>query len=384
MRSEWLIPDGVTYLNHGSFGPTPRCVLEAREEWSRRLAAQPMNFYLREMEPALDEAKGALAKFLGTEARHLAFVDNATAAMNIVALTVPLAADDEVLLNDHEYGAVQRLWRAAAGRSGAKVVTAQIPVPVNSVDGVIEPVFAAVTPRTKLIVVSQVTSPTAMVLPVREICLRAAERGIAVCIDGPHAIAMRDFSLRDLGCDFYCASLHKWLSAPLGSGFLYTAPKWQAKLQTPITSWGRSLGGKPARWQDELNWLGTRDPAPFLAVPKAIDFLAAHGLAKFRETTHDMAQRARQMLEHVTGGAALVPDSSEWYGSMITVPLSDGGPRRTQPNAIDPLQRALWERFRIEVPIVDWHDRRHIRVSCHLYNTDEELRLLEQALRKLL
>jgi isopenicillin-N epimerase len=190
--------------------------------------------------------------------------------------------------------------------------------------------------------------------------------------------------MKNLGCDFYCASLHKWLSAPLGSGFLYAAPKWQAKVQTPIVSWGRSVAGKPARWQDELNWLGTRNPAAFLAVPAAIQFLQSQGLSSFRDTTHLLAQQARTLLEEITGCPALVPDSPEWYGSMITVPLPAGGPQRSQPNAIDPLQQALWERFRIEVPVVDWHGRRHLRVSCHLYNTPDDLQRLIAALKTLL
>src|SRR5689334_20510725 len=138
MRSLWSIPDDVTYLNHGSFGPTPRAVLAIQEEWTRKLASQPMNFFLREMEPALDEAAAVLAKFVGTAARHLVFVDNATTAMNIVANTVPLAAGDEILLNDHEYGAVQRIWRTAAAKCGAKVVTAQIPVPITTTADILD------------------------------------------------------------------------------------------------------------------------------------------------------------------------------------------------------------------------------------------------------
>lgn len=381
MRNLWSIPDDVTYLNHGSFGPTPREVFALQQEWSQRLAAQPMNFFLREMEPALEEAAQVLAKFVGTESRHLVFTDNATTAMNIVAKTFPLAAGDEVLLNDHEYGAVLRIWRAAAAAAKANVVTAQIPVPIHTSDDVLEPLFAAVTERTKLIVVSHVTSPTAIVFPVAEICRRAKKLGIAVCIDGPHAIAMRDVSLKNLGCDFYCASLHKWLSAPLGTGFLYVAPKWQAKVETPIVSWGRSVGGLPAKWQDELNWLGTRNPAAFLAVPAAIRFLEGFGVARFQAETHELAREARQMLEAVTGWESLVPDSPDWFGSMITVPLPAGGPRRSQSNAMDPLQQALWEQHRIEVPIVDWHGRRYIRVSCHLYNTRDDLEHLRNGLQ---
>jgi isopenicillin-N epimerase len=384
LRTSWSIPDDVTYLNHGSFGPTPKAVFEVREEWSRRLAAQPMDFYLRQMEPALDAAAADLAKFIDADPRHLAFVDNATAAMNAVAATVPLAPGDEILLNDHEYGAVQRIWRSIAARTGAKVVTAQIPVPVASASDVVDPLFAAVTPQTKLIVVSHVSSPTAIVFPVSEISRRAKDQGIAVCVDGPHAIAMRDVSLRTLNCDFYCASLHKWLSAPFGSGFLYVAPKWQGRLKTPVTSWGRSLGGRPARWQDELNWLGTRDPAACLAVPAAIRFLEAYGLARFRDATHALCREARCLLETVTGCRALVPDSPAWYGSMITIPLPAGGPRRAQPNAVDPLQQALWDGHRIEVPVFDWHDARYLRVSCHLYNAFDDLQRLADALRELL
>jgi isopenicillin-N epimerase len=383
-RSAWRIPDGVTYLNHGSFGPTPRTVFEAREAWSRQLAAQPMDFYLREMEPALDAAAERLAKFVGCEAQRLAFVDNATAAMNIVASTVPLADGDEVLLSDHEYGAVQRIWRGAAAKCGAKVVTAQIRTPIRSAEEIIDALFASATERTKLVVVSHVTSPTAIVFPVEQICRRAKGMGIPICIDGPHAVAQRELALGQLDCDFYCASLHKWLSAPFGAGFLYVAPRWQHRLGTQITSWGKSLGGRPARWQDELNWLGTRDPAAFLATPAAIDFLELFGLERFRETTHARCQEARRMLESITGCQALIPDAPEWYGAMITIPLPDGGPRRTQPNAIDPLQQALWERFRIEIPVMDWHDRRHLRISCHLYNTPDDLHRLEAALRELL
>jgi isopenicillin-N epimerase len=382
VRTNWLIPEDVAYLNHGSFGPTPKAVLEVREEWSRRLAAQPMDFFLRQLEPALDVAAAVLAKFIDVEPSHLAFVDNATAAMNVVAATVALAPGDEVLLNDHEYGAVQRIWRTVAAKSGAKVVSAQIPVPIASESDIVEPLVAAVTPRTKLIVVSHVTSPTAIVFPVHEICRRAKERGITVCIDGPHAVAMRDLSLKTLDCDFYCASLHKWLSAPFGSGFLYIAPKWQGRLNTPVTSWGKSLGGRPARWQDALNWLGTRDPAACLAVPEAIRFLEAYGLAQFQDTTHDLCREARRSLESVTGCRALVPDSPEWYGSMITVPLPLGGPRRARPNAIDPLQQTLRDQYRIEVPVFDWRDRRYLRVSCHLYNTRADVQRLADALRE--
>lgn len=384
----WSLPSDVTYLNHGSFGPTPRVVQSVREEWSRRLASQPMQFFLREMETALDLAAAKLANFIGAEARDLVFTDNATTAMNTVAATVPLAPGDQVLLNDHEYGAVRRIWQRACERQQAELVSAQIPTPIQTVADVLEPLFAAVTPRTKLIVVSHVTSPTAIIFPVEAICRRAKELGIPVCIDGPHAIAMRDVNLRKIGATFYCASLHKWLSAPLGTGLLYVERKWQQKLHAPMLSWGRSLAGRPARWQDEWNWQGTRDPAGFLAVPAAIEFLEHAGLEAFRSHGHTLAREARQRIETLCGTTSLVADddssTGEWYGTMITVPLPPGPSLRSSPNSWDPWTQTLWERYRIEIPVVDWRGRRHIRVSCHLYNTRAELDRLLAALAEIM
>jgi len=383
-RSEWTIPDDVAYLNHGSFGPSPRCVQEARAEWSARLEAQPMDFFLRQMEPALDAAAESLGRFIGADPRDLVFVDNATTAMNIVADSLPLGPGDEVLLNDHEYGAVRRIWQRACDRRQARVVCATIPTPLESEDDVVGPLFEAVTPRTKLIVVSHVTSPTAIVFPVEQICRKARERGIPVGIDGPHAIAMRDVNLREIGATFYCASLHKWLSAPFGSGFLHVDRAWQSKLVVPELSWGRSLSGRPFRWQDEWNWQGTRDPAPFLAVPAAIAFLGRAGIETFRQHGHHLAQTARRRLQAmIPGGQPLTPDDEAWYGTMVTIPLGSGPSLRTAPNAWDPWQQALWERHRIEVPIVDWHGRRYVRVSAHLYNTADEIDRLCAALAEL-
>ncbi len=264
---------------------------------------------------------------------------------------------------------------------------------------IIEPILAAITSRTKVIVISHVTSPTGIVFPVAEICREARARGIPVCIDGPHAIAMCEVNLRKIDCDFYCASLHKWLSAPFGSGFLYVRRKWQSKMKPHLVSWGRSLGGRPARWQDDLNWLGTRDPAPFLAVPAAIEFLERVGLPAFRQQTHDLARYARTQLEQTLGQVATVPDSIDWYGSMIAVPLVENGKQETgsgsqeadqktkrkksPPNAIHPWQQQLAEQHRMEVLVTECHGQMYLRVSCHLYNTRADIDALMAALKLL-
>lgn len=396
-RTDWSIPEDVVYLNHGSFGPAPLVVQLAREEWSRRLESQPMDFYLKQMEPALDEAMAKLAKFVGGDARDMAFVDNATVAMNVVADSIDLKSGDEVLLNDHGYGAVFRIWRRRCDEVGARVVTARLggrqdgndDTPsalsnqLTTTDDIVQPILNAVTERTKLIVVSHITSPSAIIFPVTEICRQARTRGIPVCIDGPHAIAMIAVNLKEIDCDYYCASLHKWLSAPFGSGFLYVRREHQKQLKPPMTSWGRSLGGYPERWQDQFNWLGSRDPAPFLAVPAAIEFLERTGLQEFRQWIHELAQSARHKLEQLFGQTAWVPDSPDWYGSMAAVPLPATDYKKPKPNSMHPVQRELRERFRIEIPFIECRGQLQLRVSCHLYNNPGEIDYLIDSLKQI-
>jgi isopenicillin-N epimerase len=372
----WSLEPGVTYLNHGSFGPPPEVVRRARAVWQERLDRQPMDFFVRQLEPALLQARGKLAEFVGAGADNLIFVENATVGMNIVADSFPLQAGEQVLLNDHEYGAVQRIWKRACAAAGAELVIATLPLPLTSVDEAVTALLAQATEKTRLLVVSHITSPTAITLPVAEVCRAAQARGIAVCIDGPHAVAQVPLAIEDLGCDFYTASCHKWLSAPFGSGFLSVAPRWQARIRPPVLSWGRLLPNQPASWSEEFLWSGTRDPSAQLAIPAAIGFLEAFGLDRFRSETHALARYARQRLVEQFQLPPIVPDDSAWYGAMAHVPLP--------PGDANGLQRALWQQYRIEVPIVDFRGGRYVRVSCHLYNTPAQVDLLCQALGELL
>lgn len=401
-RHLWSLDPDVTYLNHGSFGPSPRSIRVAQQAWIDRLERNPMDFFMRQLDRCLEEARGRLAEFVGTKPHHLLFADNATFGMNVVARTVPLAAGDEVLMTDHEYGAVLRIWRQRCQATGAALVIGKLPQPLTTAGEVVEALFARATSRTKLLVVSHVTSKTAVILPLREICARARELGIPVCVDGPHAPGMVPVEIDRLSCDFYAASCHKWLSAPFGSGFLYVHPRWQPSAQPSIVSWGRTLSGHSSGWMDDFIWSGTRDPSAFLTVPAAIDFLKTFdsdsqsdsagavdgpspvsGIRVFRDHGHALAQQARLQISDLTGLTPLVPDSPEWYGTMISLPLPDSVPE-APAEYMHPLQEALWDRFRIEIPVVNWQGRRFIRVSCHLYNSAADIDRLTDALRALL
>lgn len=377
LRRQWALRPDITYLHHGAYGPAPRAVIEARAAWFARLQADPMHFFTRELEGLLAAARARLARFLGADADDLVFVDNATTGMNIVAHNVPLQPGDEVLINDHEYGAVLRTWERKCARTGARLLVQPLPCPLASQDETVAAILKGVGPRTRLLIFSHVTSSTAVILPAAALCREARRRGVLTCIDGPHAVGMLPVDLRQLDCDYYVASCHKWLSAPFGSGFMYVNPRRQAGIEPLVVSWGspQPYGG-PASWRDEFGWVGTRDPSAYLSVPAAIDFFEAIGWERFRAHTHELARLARRLITELTGLEPLVPDSRDWYGSMISLPLPPGEPL--------PLQQALWERYRIEAPIIAWAGRRLVRPSCHVYNGADDVTRLAEALGQLL
>jgi len=365
-RRHWRLQPGVTFLDHGSKGPPPRAVMAAWMGWIRRIDANPRQFYARTGDGHMQSARQRLADFVGCDADDLAFMINTTMGMHAIAASFPLRAGDEVLLSNHAYGVVRRTWQRACDRAGAKLVIQRLSWPFVSAGQVVEEYFAGVTPRTRLAVFDHVTSPTGAILPVEALCRRGRELGLVVCVDGAHAPGMLPLEISKLDCDFYAASCHKWLCAAAGSGFLYAHPRAQGLIEPLVVDWSVS-------WRD-VWWCGTRDFTPFLSVPAAIDFLERAGLAAFRRRTHALARYARERIGEMTGLEPLVSDSPDWYGSMASLPLPPGDTAA--------LHEALWTRHGIEVSLGPWEDRNLIRVSCHLYNTPEDIDRLVEALRE--
>lgn len=377
----WDLDPETIYLNHGSFGPSSIEVRAVRDEWTARLERQPMKFFCQQMESLLGKTAETLATFLHTKAARLALVDNATIAMNIVAETVELQSGDEVLLTDHEYGAVRNIWNRKCQQSGAKIITARLPIPANDQE-VVDAIETAVSDRTKVIVISHVTSPTATILPVKSVCQLAKRRGILTAIDGPHAVAMLDLHLDDLGCDFYCASCHKWMCASFGSGFLWAHPRHHHRVRCPLISWGGSMSGAPACWQDRINWLGTRDPAPLLSISTAIQFLEGITLAKFREHAHELIRLFRREILSMQGVSPLCTPADRDVVSMCAVELPQ--PTGWEPGyhgQADLLQLELRDDHGIEAMVAAWNGRRFLRVSAHLYNSTDDIEKLIAAVQ---
>ncbi len=381
-RSQMLLDPEVANLNTGSFGPLPRVVFERVTKLRHRLAEEPMDFLVRQAPPLLWEARERLAHFLGGDPRRLVFTVNVSASINIVATALRLAAPGEILLTDHEYGAMHWCWERAAQRQGLTLRTFPLPVMARSPEEIVEAARAAFRPQTRLFFFSHVLSPTGLVLPAKELCAEARQHGILTVIDGAHAPAMIDVNLDELGCDFYGANGHKWLLAPTGSGFLYFGPGSDERVQPLQVSWGWHYERKNLDVQDEFGttprlrafeFEGTRDFCPWLAVPTAIDFQAGLGWARIRTRIEQLVQYVRERIGTGLGLKPATPALPCLHGAMTAfeLPAKIDGPM---------LRRTLWEKYRIETPIIDRPERLLIRVSTHFYNAEQEIDRLAEAL----
>jgi isopenicillin-N epimerase len=376
LRDLFLLRPDVVFLNHGSFGACPRPVFETYQRWQLELERQPVEFLGRRFEPLMRQARAALGAYVGAEPDDLVYVPNATTGLNIVARSLPLAAGDEVLSTDHEYGALDRTWRFMCRRRGARYVRQPVPLPITSSEQVVGTIWAGMTARTRVLFVSHVTSPTAVILPVAELVRRARQAGIITVVDGAHAPGQIPLDLEAMGADFYAGNCHKWMMAPKGSAFLYARREAQPLLEPLVVSWGwESDEPGPSRFVDHHEWQGTREIAPFLAVPAAIQFMEQHGWARVRRACHELVRYARRAIAGLTGLPPITPDAPEWFAQMASIPLP--------PCDAQALQRRLYDDFAVEVPIIDWHDRQFVRVSVQGYNTQADIDALIEALHDL-
>jgi isopenicillin-N epimerase len=385
-RAQMLLDPNMANLNTGSFGPLPRVVFEQATQLRQRLAEEPMDFLVRQVPPLLWRARERLAHFLGGDPRRLVFTANVTAAINIVAAALRLAAPGEILLTDHEYGAMHWCWERAAQRQGLTLRTFPLPVWAKTPGEIVDAACAAFTDRTRVFFFSHILSPTGLVLPAWELCAEARRRGILTVIDGAHAPAMIPVNLAGLGCDFYGGNCHKWLLAPTGSGFLYFGPGSEERVQPLQVSWGWHYDRSCPEERDEFGstprlrafeFEGTRDPCPWLAVPTAIDFQGGIGWERIRARIAELTGFVRKRFAKLKGLQPATPIHPDLHGAMIAFQL---------PGGIDPalLRRNLWERYHIEAPIIERPERLLIRVSTHWYNTEEEIDRLAAALTDLL
>jgi len=236
LRDEFLLEDSLIFLNHGSFGACPKPVFEVYQYWQRQLEYQPVRFLGRQATDLLAEARSELANYLNAPQDDLVYTPNPTTAINMIVRSLGLKPGDEILTSDHEYGAMDRTWRFICKKTGAKYVQRPISLPVSTQAELVEYFLAGITPQTKVIFLSHITSPTALIFPVEEICKRAREKNIITIIDGAHAPGQISLDLEAINPDIYTGACHKWLCAPKGSAFLYAHPDIQPRLKPLVVS----------------------------------------------------------------------------------------------------------------------------------------------------
>ena len=378
LKQYFLLDPPVTFLNHGSFGATPKPVFHEYQRWQRELENQPVEFLGRRFTGLMAEARAVLGNYLGTHADNLVYAQNVTIALNIVAHSLELGAGDEVLSTDHEYGALDRTWRFLAKERGFTYINQ--PVSLVSKKDFVESFWSGVTPKTRVVFLSHITSPTALIFPVEEIIERAHAAGIITIIDGAHVPGQIPLNLDSLGADFYGGNLHKWLCAPKGAGFLYARPEMQHLLKPLVVSWGyESETPGSSTFVDHHQWWGTRDIAAFLTVPAAIEFQKQHNWDEVRMACHELLMDAQTRLSHLTGLAPLRAShpADNWSAQFTSVPLP-------ADSDLAALKARLYDEYRVEVPLVAWKDKKLLRVSIQGYNTKKDVNRLLLALSKLL
>ena len=350
MREGFLLDPDVAYFNHGSYGACPVEVFDEYQRFQRALETEPTQFLTRRFHDSMGAARRALASFVGARPEDLVFTANATSALNAVIRSLRIRPNEEILTTKHEYGAILR----TLGFIRANVVLVEP-----------EELLANIGIRTRAVVVSHVTSPTALVLPVEEICEAARSAGVLTIVDGAHVPGHLPLAVEAIGADVYAGNCHKWLCAPKGSGFLWALPEHQEWIEPLVVSWGYH---EEADFGERHGWQGTRDPAAYLAVPKAIEVHATFGL-----------QRAKELADETE--RSLAP-----YGLRplrgVRAPLMRALTVRTSDPAA--LWQRLYEHHRVEVPVYEWEGTPLMRVSIGPYNDEADVGRLVDAVREAL
>jgi len=380
LKQLFLLDPTIHFLNHGSYGACPIPVFEAYQKWQRQLERQPVLFLGREYDDLMRVSRSTLGVYLNAKADDLAYVPNATYAVNIIARSLNLQPGDEVLTSDHEYGACDYTWDFVCEKTGTSYIHQSVRLPADSDAEMAEQFLQGLTPRTKVIFLSHISSPTALRLPVELICQRARELGILTLVDGAHAMGQIPLDLEAIGADFYTSNCHKWALAPKGAAFLHARSSAQALVEPLVVSWGYGNDpqlGTGSRFIDILQWTGTHDPSAALAVPAALQFMSEFHWDEVRRACHALLRQALERICKLTGLPPAYPPESDLYIQMGVAPL----PAETDLAA---LKSSLYDEYQIEVPMTQWNGRKFMRISVQGYNTQEDIDVLLTALGNLL
>lgn len=377
MKPEFLIDPKITFLNHGSFGACPKPIFEEYQRYQLELETEPVDFIQRKQPHYLKAARESLAKFVGCQAGDLFFTSNPTYAINIIMRSIGLEQGDEILATNHEYGAMDRTWNFYCKKSGAKYIRQEISLPITSKEQIIEEFWKGYNKNTKVVFLNQMSSATALIFPVKEICDKAQELGLITIVDGAHVPGHIDLNMADLNPDYYTGTLHKWMLAPKGSSFLYVKPEFQNDLEPLVVSWGyESLAPGESQFLDYHELQGTRDVSAFLCTPKVVEFLEKHDWKAVSESCKQLVLHNYQRFCDLLGTQPLSPLTSEFLGQMASVPINTNKPSE--------LKNILYDKYKIQVPVMPLNGNFYIRYSINAYNSQADLDKLYDALEEII
>lgn len=377
LQSQFLLNPDITYLNFGSFGACPKPIFEEYQKWQLALEREPVQFVTVNGPGYLKASRESLAKYIHCDANDVVYVSNPSYGINIIAKSFQLNAGDEILSTNLEYGALDRTWNYYCKKAGAKYVRQEITLPLISKKQFIEDFFKGATDKTKAIFIGHITSATALIFPIKEICDMAKARGLFTIVDGAHVPGHLPLNIEELNPDVYTGACHKWMCAPKGCSFLYIKKEVQHLFDPLVISWGyESNTPSPSQFLDYHQAQGTRDISAFLSVPKTIEFLNENNWLKVAEGCRHLAHSNYISFCNLLNTQPLCPVTDEFLGQMCSIPI-----RTSQP---EKLQRLLFEEYRIEIPVMKQGDRIFLRYSIQAFNTQEDLDILYKALEKII
>lgn len=373
----------MTFLNHGSFGACPKQVLEFQQRLRSQIEHEPLRFFGREWEPLLDDARSKLAAFVGADVQDLVFVPNATTGVNSVLRSLTFSPEDEILTTNHEYNACRNALDFIASRTGARVVVAKVPFPIDSPQQIVAAVIERVSAKTRLALLDHITSQTGLIFPIQELAKELQQRGVDTLVDGAHAPGMISLDLREIGATYYSGNCHKWLCAPKGAAFLYVRRDKQSEIRPLTISHGtNSPRTDKSRFQLEFDWTGTDDPTAYMCVPEAIAFMGSllpGGWTELRQQNHQLVLQGRRLLCEALEVQPLCP--KEMIGSMAVVPM----PTTWENRDFMSIHDELFDKFGIQVQVMPWQEKPRllVRISAQIYNTLEQYEYLAKVLKGL-
>lgn len=373
MKSQFLLDNTITFLNHGSFGASPKPIFEEYQRLQLELESDPVNFIQKKLPVYLKEAKKPFADFIGCSAEDFFFTPNPTFAINTVMRSLNLQPGDEILATNHEYGAMDRTWHFYCKKSGAKYIRQEISLPILSKEQIIEEFWKGYSSNTKVIFLNHISSSTALIFPVKEICDKAKQLGLITIVDGAHVPGHIDVNIQELNPDFYTGTLHKWMLAPKGSSFLYVKKEFQAGIDPLVVSWGyESLAPSESQFLDYHEYQGTNDHSAYLCTPKVIQFLEENNWKEKSKMCRKMVLDNYQRFCDLVGTQPICPITDEFLGQIASIPVRTEKPME--------LKELLYTKYKIQIPIMPLNGAFYMRYSINVYNTQEDLEVLYRAI----